>query len=946
MKFFAVISLFLAGFVGVADAATPQQRRGQSATNTAAASTNAPATSARAAVSARAARTAPAANTSTATGARAAVSARAGKTQTTTNSNTKPAPTQTVSARAATKTQSVKGAGNTKIVAAGENIVVGSECTTKYNECMNAFCMLENVNGGRCLCSDRITELDQANAEVDKIKEYTLQLAKGKDIVEMGDIAEDVLKNVQSATDLITGKTAKAENTSLIDSLYALSINTQEDSIFVDDDDPMASPIDGKTGNDLRLAAHDLCVAAMPECAKDLNMISLTYTRQIASDCATYENQIKQDKIAAEQALTTTENAIRTAALKQYQKSNEYDLGQCTIEFKKCMAGKGICEEDFTGCVGIAAAENAEKRSRTKNVAQKVIKGTATQISIAASSYDALISKRPMCENVTKSCTRVKDQVWDTFLKEIAPTIKSAELIAEDDLRQSCMSNISDCIVNACKDNIDPNDKEGSYDLCLAYPDSVSALCKVQIDPCQSADPNIMNFVKVKLEGMRDNACSNQVRACLTNENRCGPDYAKCAGMDATTISDLCPDDLLTACFDGNTINQERVDYAVEGLIANIEDSLLKTCQNAVTTARITVCGDSDGGDEYCAKKIVKSGMGAGSLKYQICNNDGSNCYDDMSQLSALKGEDIRGMGGNIYGMIDWNKLTYDDNGYLVYNDERIDNSDSQTKTNLPGADVIKKYDDPQADMIYAELTGIASAIKLTIQAIESDAKVQQCMNGRDSIQATRQIAHRDESRKNNTGIFPNLMNSLREKIAAEALDLARDNYYATLNELDERKTKEATELGKLAVERDSSIAAEEKMAVRREMSRQSCVDLGNGTASSDGSDALSKWYETDDKNKLTANAAKLQANYDGDVNKYLYAISGQQPLSGSNTVDKEGKNRSIYKETVYTTFSMDTLVCKKCNRIQNCKKARRGRDKRFCLEWEDPTETCQDIQF
>lgn len=939
MKFFAIISLFLAGFVGVADAATPQQRRGQSTANTATTSTGTVTTGARAAVSARAARTAPttaSANTS-ATGARAAVSARAGKTQTVTNTITNTS-APTVSARAATKTKSVKASGSTKVEAAGENLLVNAECTKKYEGCMNAFCMLENVSGGRCLCSDRITELDQAYAEIEKMKDRTLQLSTtGIDILEMGDVADDVLKNVQSVTDVATGNNKAAERKKLTDSLFDLGLDVDEEDIFGSDDDPMASPIDGKTGNDLRLAAHDLCAAAMPaECANDLNMITLVYTRKIASDCSSYENQIKKDTIEAQQALTQAEQNIRSKALQQYQESNKYDLGQCTIAFKNCMAGKGICEEDFTGCVGIAAAENAKKSSKTKTAAQKVIKGTATQISIAASSYDALISKKPMCENVTKNCTRVKDQVWDTFLQEIAPTIKSAELIAEDDLRQSCMSNISDCIVNACKDSIDPDDEKGSYDLCLAYPDSVSALCKVQIEPCQAANPNIMSFVKIKLEGMRDNACSNQVRTCLTNENRCGPDYAKCAGMDATTIADLCPDSSLTACFDGDKINHERVDYAVEGLIANIEDSLLKTCQNALTTARITICGDDKGGDEYCAKKIVKSGMGAGSLKYQICNENGDKCYDDISQLNSLDGNEIRLFGGRISGMINWNRLMYDENGYLVYGDT----NETQDQTNLPGVSSIKNNNsDPQKDMIYAELTNIASAIKMTIKSIESDAKVQQCMEGRKSIKAARNKSGKGESGGDDTGIFPNLTDSLRQKIAQEALDLARNNYYEKFNELDERKTKGATELSKLAVERDATIAAEEKMAVRREVSRQSCVDLGNGSTTSGGSQYLKDWYNGNvDEN--------LRNKYGDSVNDYLYAISGQQPLSGSHTMDKEGKNRSIYKETVYTTFSMDTLICKKCVRTQNCNKARKGYNNRFCLDWADPTEACQDIQF
>ena len=48
----------------------------------------------------------------------------------------------------------------------------------------------------------------------------------------------------------------------------------------------------------------------------------------------------------------------------------------------------------------------------------------------------------------------------DTFLRKVAPQVKSAELIAEDKARQDCIGNISSCFQKACKDTIDPNDQE------------------------------------------------------------------------------------------------------------------------------------------------------------------------------------------------------------------------------------------------------------------------------------------------------------------------------------------------------------------------------------------------------------------------------------------------------------------------------------------------------
>ncbi|MBP9999568.1 MAG: hypothetical protein KBT14_02625, partial [Proteobacteria bacterium] len=65
--------------------------------------------------------------------------------------NTASSTTKKVNARAATTQKAVNS--GTKITGATANTVVSEECKTKYYGCMDSFCMLDNTNGGRCLCS-------------------------------------------------------------------------------------------------------------------------------------------------------------------------------------------------------------------------------------------------------------------------------------------------------------------------------------------------------------------------------------------------------------------------------------------------------------------------------------------------------------------------------------------------------------------------------------------------------------------------------------------------------------------------------------------------------------------------------------------------------------------------------------------------------------------------
>ena len=80
--------------------------------------------------------------------------ARAGKKQT-----VKP-----MAARAGAK-QKVINMG-TKISAAASNTVVDQECQNAYFGCMDSFCMLENVTGGRCKCSDKNAEYDEMLVQI------------------------------------------------------------------------------------------------------------------------------------------------------------------------------------------------------------------------------------------------------------------------------------------------------------------------------------------------------------------------------------------------------------------------------------------------------------------------------------------------------------------------------------------------------------------------------------------------------------------------------------------------------------------------------------------------------------------------------------------------------------------------------------------------------------
>jgi len=899
-----------------------------------------------------------------ATPARSAVSARSA-TQ----------PTKTVSARAAVTTQKVINTG-TKVATATQNTAVSEACQNKYYGCMDAFCMLDNTSGGRCVCSNKNAEYDEILAEIEKLDQQSYQMATyGVEKIEMGDDADAAIAKANAAA-------ADAMNS--VDSQNnlrkSLDLSLWDNSMLFDDDDfndifdlSETSTIDGKKGDALQRAASDLCVAQIPECAGEMSMLQLLYAQKIKSDCNAYENSLKQQKNASQTKLSTAERALRDAALERLRAENRYDLGQCTIEFKKCMQTTGGCGDDFAACASVAASDNTNvNKSTSKKVKNYAIKGSATTIEISASTYDTLLAKKPLCETITKQCKNVADQVWPTFLKEVAPAVKSAEIIAEDNLRQNCIGNIAQCFQRACRDNIDPNDPDGSYDMCLTRPGTMLNVCKIPLNACgiDAANPEgsqIWDFVVARLASMRVDSCTSAVKSCLQSEDRCGSDYTQCVGLDTDTIMRMCPYDKLLGCqkvyndteIRGDAVYEEIANM-VQGVMLNIDNNMLNLCQNAANEAMISVCGDT----ENCNGMTVDDGIGAHSLDYKICEyntNSGSldinyySCRTDVSQIQdselGRNGGRFANLAGVLDGVIYWESITVGDDGKLSTVDEYLERVDKDNNMSAS-----------QKEKVKSELAQLQQSINTAIAAIESDPTVQYCMYGREiqGMKTKVRIGSKDNPR------FPELTKQMRTSIATTALQQAKSNYYKKYNELNEKMLQDYATLG----ERIAEIQGENAKDARREIARLSCLGLADASSLPKSAEppknAFGKVLAT-----VALAGAAVAVPFVGGAAAFVASdyvimgaaggIAGMGLLGNVGSGQANGEDRSSaqelsasqstnnwnYKETVTTTFEWETLNCHKCTRSTTCAKTKNPLfGNKYCKDWGEPVETCTDTQF
>lgn len=784
MKKIAIFCALLLGVSATANAATAVNPRGQSASGTTnTASTTGTRTGTAAARSATTARSATGtrSSTTTSTTARSATAGRTTVSRTptsaSTSSTTSTARSATVAARAGA-TQKVIGTGTT-VAAANQNVVVSEACRQKYYGCMDSFCMLDNDSGGRCICSDKNAEYDDILAQIEALDLQSYQMATyGVERIEMGDAADVAIANANAVAQSIMNDTSKEEEKKSLDlTSWLTPVDFSSDDVFADTG-TLQSPIEGKEGDALFSASNQICVQQMPECESELSMLQLMYAQQIRSDCTAYENSLKQQKNASAQKLYAAEQALREAALEQYQSANKYDLGQCTVEFKNCMISTGGCGEDFSGCASIAAFDSTSTRGN-KKASTYEIQGTVTSIEIQASTYDILLSKKPLCESVTKQCQLVADQVWDTFLKEVAPQIKSAELIAENNARQNCIGNISSCFQQACKDTMDPNDPDGSYDLCLTRPETMLNLCQVPLNACgistasaeDAQESDIWDFVVARLAAMRVDSCTQSVKQLLQSEDRCGSDYTQCIGLDLEAIQDLIPQESLVACQEnGQQKSMEDINNIIQGILLNLDNSLMTACQDAVINKMTEVCGDASGCEAAFSedKEFGTDGMAI-----------------NMDQADEL----------HIIGLLDFGAL-----GNSLSSSAMDVSGEKATMLDVVNGWTPESYSPENASKYLSasrlNAQNIVNKIRAVVNMVANDEQVKTCTQGRDMSQirgTSRNVVNRTEAR------YPNLLDSYIQVIVDSGLSVAKANYDTEKTQLLKEATAKISEIAEEA---------------------------------------------------------------------------------------------------------------------------------------------------
>ncbi len=773
----------------------------------------------------------------------------------------------------------------TKVEAKG---IYNQECYDKYYSCMDQFCIVDNELGGACNCSADIVKYESALDDIKKMVAEAERISTEEvEKVKAGANADIIFQGSRTydKDNKVVAVTATKDKEKLKSSMWSDFYEDGED-----DDDEYA--IANKTGAALYNAAKGLCEEEIgADCAQDLPLLTQIYSRQIVSDCKGLANSIEQKRQEAKSQLSAANASVRTALKESLEASNKFDRGTCMVEYRNCMRSEDACGQDWRNCVFTIASENMQN-NKAKSVAGKKVE-TVVKYDIAESTMERLESKRFICEKVLDSCVAVRDYVWDDFIRDIAPTIKIAEQNIESQKRQSCLGDISACIQKACKDDI-VGKGEATMDACLARPDMARSFCKIQIDPCERMEPQMWEYVKSKLAAMRVDACTQEVKDCLTQEDRCGSDFMNCIGMDFEYIHDMCPVDKLVVCKQTDPdFKMDKLDSMLMGLFLNIDNKALENCEKVAEDKMLELCGSTTDCNTFAADEF----LGTGSIRSQ---KDGAVYrVTGMISFGSIKMGDATGQ------MVDGGKrLAPGEVSVASYIDQvRKSNQD------VPNAgSIIQTIED--------ELNNIAGTINKTISLIESDQRIQYCINGRDLKQITG--GRRDATQAR----FPNLLNQYRVMIAMAALRKAQSNYNKKVTTVIEKAAKDASD------------------DIAQYMCQKMVADLGKGSSTTNGITEVAP---------LTAPFAISYEVGAGLDTKTLTSMK----MSGSDRNQDWDKDNNVTGTKIDKTATFDraTRTCHVCTTttVKQCKqstnKSAIWKTNRSCTA-DKGDAVCEDLKF
>ncbi|MCL2629311.1 MAG: hypothetical protein FWD33_01270 [Alphaproteobacteria bacterium] len=386
------------------------------------------------------------------------------------------------------------GAGIIAAQSAGINAAAVSsgnpaeDCRKSYFDCMDQFCMTDDTNAERCVCSARIVEFDKTMDAIRKIQADAEKL--------MNEGVEREMLGAR-ANHVFGANQVSPRN-------RVLNLSFDDDEFF--EDVGIDSAAVTRRGALLFEHAAQLCKSRLDNCdGNDAEMARSLYAQQVRNDCNAFNSFLNEQKRTAENNKLAAEREVRRARTEMLDVTNRFNRGECLIQMRDCVATKGGCGANFENCLDAS-----------------------------------LLRRRTMaCENILDQCMAVRRDVERDWREEERSILAEAARHADRNRRGTCLARIDACLEESCAPSVN--------DQCLTDIRIARGVCPV-MDECDRLVPGIAAVFNARLASVRVRFCQTDLTGCF--RDRCGVNFNNpaCVGKTAEEISGMCPQQMFPSC--------------------------------------------------------------------------------------------------------------------------------------------------------------------------------------------------------------------------------------------------------------------------------------------------------------------------------------------------------------------------------------------------------------
>ena len=383
------------------------------------------------------------------------------KTVTVRSATQKPVATRT----STNSTRISRAATNVKTRTFGDNY---NSCRDAYFTCMDQFCANLNENYRRCICSSKLTDIQNKEKLLSQTAS-NLQSFEDLNIDSISKTANEV-KAMNSATDGESAiKKDKSDSANTLKNISGVLNDTKKQSlstagkldaggdikaIWSTTDLIGGSDIANLTGEALFNAVHTQCADMVAQsCAgSDLKMVSSAYGMYIENDCAILQNNLDSKTTAANASIRTTRHKMQDARLENYNAHNSLNINDCIARVREDITAETACGNGYIHCLDFSgkylnittgAAIYSPDFYQIEN--QISLSGDVLENSQNSVFVSMLNKKRAFAEKDLDLCVDDADYVWNEFLRQALVEIYQGQQKRVETVKNECLQVVNEC---------------------------------------------------------------------------------------------------------------------------------------------------------------------------------------------------------------------------------------------------------------------------------------------------------------------------------------------------------------------------------------------------------------------------------------------------------------------------------------------------------------------